>query len=106
MVTTVMADVGWNPVNLGPNTPFDVLADSAVEMDAQLVWIAFTSTLPRKETQTQLAKLVHKLSKQDIPTVIGGRTAARYLQSGHRHLNHFSSMAEMAGFVRGLLRAG
>lgn len=103
MVTTVLADVGFEPVNLGPNTPLAVLSRSALEMDAQLVWIALTSSLPKATVEDALYKLAQRLRRKRVQVVIGGQAASRYKLPSGAHAHVFSSMAEMAGFAKGLL---
>jgi len=103
MATTVLADVGLRPVNLGPNTPLDVLAQEAVEIRARLVWIALTSPLPKAALENALSKMLVTLGKTQIQVVMGGQAAKRYRVPDHPRVHVFDTMTEMAGFAKGLL---
>ena len=102
MANTALSDVGFRTVNLGPNTPLNVLAQSAQEMNAALVWIALTSPLPKASIQAELAGLVGELRATQTQIVIGGLAARRYEIPRDSHVHVFSSMGEMEGFAKGL----
>ena len=102
MANTVLTDVGFRTVNLGPNTPVDVLGQSALELEAKLVWIALTSSLPKAPVQDGLAKLVEELLNTRTQIVIGGLAARRYRIPSGTHVHTFSSMGAMANFAKGL----
>jgi len=103
MATTVLADLGFETVNLGPNTPLEVLTDSAVEMKADSVWIALTSPLPKAAVEQAVTKLSKRLRRPRVPIVLGGRSARRYTWPADQHLHVFDSMSEMAGFAKSLV---
>jgi tryptophan-rich sensory protein/methanogenic corrinoid protein MtbC1 len=71
MAATVLADVGYQAVNLGANTPLDVIADSAEEMGALFVWVAMTSPL-KLSTGQSLARLTKRLARRDIQLQLVG----------------------------------
>jgi excisionase family DNA binding protein len=102
MATTVLADVGFEVVNLGPNTPFDVLYKSAKDAGAKLIWAAMTSPLPKTRVERDLENLVDRLRGQ-AHVVLGGRASRRYRTKSADNLHVFSSMSELAGFARGFL---
>jgi excisionase family DNA binding protein len=101
MAATVLVDSGHEAINLGPNTPLEVLSQSALETGARLVWVALTAPLPRTSIEPGLASLVRDLNKK-AHIVLGGRAASRYRIPDVGNLHIFASMSEMAGFARGL----
>jgi methylmalonyl-CoA mutase cobalamin-binding subunit len=103
MATTVLADVGLRPVNLGPNTPLAVLAQSAVELGARLIWIALTSPLPKAALESAVSEMLATLGKTRIQVVMGGQAAKRFRIPDHPRVHTFDTMTEMAGFAKGLL---
>lgn len=103
MASVVLSDVGFRAVNLGPNTPLDVLSDSAFELNARLVWIAATSILPKTAIESALSPLFDGLAAKKIHLVVGGRASRRFETIGGTHGHRFASMSEMAGFAQGLL---
>ena len=103
MVTTVLADVGYKAVNLGPNTPLDVISQSAEERHTKLAWVSFTAPLPKTKVDALLEKAVKQLRRRKVHLVIGGQTATKYKFPSNRNLHAFSSLSEMAGFAKSLL---
>lgn len=103
MASTTLADVGWRPVNLGPHTPLKVLAQSALELNARLVWIAATAPLPKAALEEALAQLARRLSSSRAAIVIGGRSAGRYRLPPASHVHMLAGMRPLAGFAQGLL---
>jgi methanogenic corrinoid protein MtbC1 len=105
MVSTVLSELGFYAVNLGPNTPLSVLADAAIELRAKLVWIAFTAPLPKAATDREIAKATEQLAHGNIQVVLGGQATSRYRVPQAGQVNAFQSMTEMAGFARALLQS-
>jgi excisionase family DNA binding protein len=102
MVATVLASEGYEAINLGPNTPLDVLTQAALDLNAVLVWIAFTSPVPKTPMEADLAAAARRLKQRPVPIVVGGRTARRFRMPEVGHLHVLQSMAEMAGFAKSL----
>lgn len=102
MATTVFAELGFETVNLGPNTPLEVLANSAMEMKADCVWIALTSPLPKAAVEQAVTGLSQRLRQQRVSIVLGGQSARRYTLPAEPNLQVFDSMSEMAGFGKAL----
>ena len=103
MVTTVLADGGYKAVNLGPNTPLDVISQSAEERHTKLAWVSFTAPLARTKTDAVLARTAKHLRLKKVHLVIGGQAATKYKLPAHRYVHAFPSLAEMAGFAKSLL---
>jgi hypothetical protein len=105
VVATVLADVGFRTVNLGPNTPLEVLGQSAKELGADLVWVSLTAPLPKAPLADELARLDRRLARRQTPLVLGGRSAGRYKLPDSRNLHAFATLSEMAGFAAALLKS-
>ncbi len=103
MVTTVLTDVGFQAVNLGPNTPLDVIAQSAEQRHTKLAWVSFTAPLPKTKGDALLETLANSLRRRKVHLVIGGQTATKYTLPASRYVHTFPSMSEMAGFAKALL---
>lgn len=72
MCATALHDVGVRAINLGPESPLDVIARAARDEKASLAWVSMTSPL----TAGTLALLEHfcdDLAKQGTTVVLGGR---------------------------------
>jgi excisionase family DNA binding protein len=103
MATTVLSDIGFQAINLGPNTPLSVLADSALELDVKLVWVACTAPLPKAALENDLRRASERLQDRRVQMALGGQALARYRSQASGHVHRFSSMTEMAGFAKALL---
>jgi methanogenic corrinoid protein MtbC1 len=103
MVTTVLTDVGFKAVNLGPDTPLEVISQSAEEGNTKLAWISFTAPLAKTKMGAQLEKAAKHLRRRKVHLVIGGQAATKYKLPSNRYLHAFPSLSEMAGFAKSLL---
>lgn len=106
MVATVLADVGFADINLGPNTPIDVIEASAMENDARIVWLSLTASRLPRALEPELTALADRLAERDAHLVIGGQAARGFRFNSAPHLHTFDSMQELSGFARGLLVSG
>ena len=103
MVTTVLADVGYRPVNLGPNTPLAVISQAACELNAKLAWISFTSPVPKPKTEASLQQAAKQLSRKKTHLAVGGQASSKYQLPAGKHTRAFDSLSEMADFAKTLL---
>lgn len=72
MCATALHDVGIRAVNLGPESPLEIIARAAREERAQLAWVSVTSP-PAPETLAILESFCDDLSKNGTTVVLGGR---------------------------------
>ncbi len=97
MAATVLADLGFAVTNLGPDTPPDVLAETAEGAGAALVWYS-VSQPPRAADVTTLgtlAVLADGLAPTGAEVVAGGR-AVNGLTSRWPNLRILPTMAALA----------
>jgi methanogenic corrinoid protein MtbC1 len=107
MAALVLADLGYRAVNLGPETPVDVLADAAGHCGARLVWLSVSSPIEPGPLRRQVAKLAEAVARFDADLVVGGRqvdTQPLQFDPPNAHVVH--SMHELALFAKGLSRSG
>ena len=84
MATTVLSDLGFQAINLGPNTPLSVLADSALELNVKLVWVACTAPLRKAALENDLQRASERLQDRRVQMALGGQALARYRSPGRR----------------------
>ncbi|MFW6336121.1 MAG: helix-turn-helix domain-containing protein [Phycisphaeraceae bacterium] len=105
MVSCVLGDHGFQAINLGPNTPLQSLELAARQHDPsmvpRLVWLSCSAedAIPSRR---DLDKLIAALEEIGSELVIGGRVAPAVPAADHVH--RFTSMSELAGFLRGRSR--
>lgn len=102
MSATVIASVGWREVNLGPNTPLDVIADAAAKENAKLVWLAVSSERAAERVTSEAAGLAGLLADAGRTLVVGGRAWPKGVKLKAPNAQSLASMAELEAFARGL----
>lgn len=101
MVACVVADRGFQAINLGPNTPLDTLALAATQHRPHLLWLSCSAddAMPSRHELDRLAATASEIGAE---LILGGRNAP----APHgRHVHRFTSMSELAGFLQGRARS-
>jgi excisionase family DNA binding protein len=102
MAATCLAEAGFRTINLGPETPMNVLRLGIERHRPSLVFMAFsTETSPVDDCLEQLDELA---GATGLPIVVGGRIFHdRPAPRGRLH--HATNMSELGGFARGIAAA-
>lgn len=105
MAATVLAELGYNDMNLGPNTPADALLHAAEQCRPRLVWVSLSVTQEEHASRNGRAALwlAGRLAPMRTPVVLGGRGCGDPAQYRRPNTHVAQSMAELAAFARGLL---
>jgi len=84
IASLVLYDAGLNEINLGPNTPLDVLTDSVIDESPALVWLSIAEPPRSKSQVNEIVKLAEISQEKKATFVIGGRYASdlQLAQSG------------------------
>ncbi|GDY13817.1 DNA-binding protein [Planctomycetota bacterium] len=99
LAAAVLAEGGWNAVNLGPETPTRVLRLAVIRHQPRLVWVA--ASTETSDIPGLLTDLEELAATTGIPVVVGGRIfRERPVPQGK--LLHAASLSELAGLARGL----
>jgi methanogenic corrinoid protein MtbC1 len=72
MCATALHDAGIRAVNLGPESPLEVIARAVREENAALAWVSMTSPLDAK-TAADLEPFCQELVERGTVVVLGGR---------------------------------
>lgn len=102
---TVLASIGFQSINLGPNTPTDTLLLGARSYSAKLVWLSVSSECDRSEIGRELETLVAKTGAAGQTLVVGGHMIDRVSLPRADHVHVARSMAQLEAFARGLVAA-
>jgi len=102
MAAMVAAEAGYSAVNLGPDTPPDVLGDAADRYGAALVWLSATSPIERRTLAREVGALARRVAARNGMLVVGGQKTDPDLVAGQSNAQHVASMSELAAFARGL----
>ena len=76
IASLVLHEVGFNEINLGPNTPLDVLSDAIIDERPKLVWLSISEAIRSKSQVTEITKLSEIAKSHQATLVIGGRSAS------------------------------
>ena len=102
LAATALADEGWRDMNLGPETPLDVLRLAMAASRPKLVWLSIT-TEPRQNAD--IAHNINEMLEEQHAwggrMVVGGQRCPRRIPSAPG-LCHATSMCELTAFARGL----
>lgn len=98
---TLSAD-GWHAINLGPQMPLDVFAQSAKENNAELAWLSITSPQTDGVLTRDVETLAQQLNDYGTTLIIGGQQLPRPFRIAAPNLHIAYTMAELAAFARGL----
>lgn len=103
MASMVLAELGYRTVNLGGDTPLDVLGRAAVKCKAQLVWVSFTSPQPPKILRQQIEDLAGLVQPVGSQVVVGGQQMLGDLRLDVPHVHIVRSMHDLVMFGSGLI---
>lgn len=78
MASLVLHETGYEDVNLGPNTPLDVLADAVEDEKPPFVWLAISAPLRSRQVSKEIHILSELTTSYGGNFVIGGRSVGTY----------------------------
>lgn len=102
MAATVLEDLGFDVTNLGPDTPVEVLAETALRREASLVWLSVSTVASLDVLRRADATLVSELNASGTHVIVGGREASEEALAGATALG---SMQELANVGKRILAA-
>lgn len=73
IASLVTYEAGFNEINLGPNTPLDVLTDAVIDEAPHLVWLSIAEPFRSKSQLAEIIKLAEVAWQHKTTFVIGGR---------------------------------
>jgi len=98
----VIAEGGWRSVNLGAQTPPDILARAVEDLRPRLVWISLTHPESAQGLGSRIGLLLEVLDRTGGMLIVGGRSHRQAGLPSHSRLHQGGSLADLAGFARGL----
>lgn len=101
LCAAVLDEVGLRAINLGPDTPADVLLAAADRHQPRLVWLT-CSCDEAKPDDAALGKLAHDIAKRHATLVIGGRAFEAADQTPPDPAVYCQTLGELEKYTRGL----
>jgi excisionase family DNA binding protein len=105
MAAAVLADAGYRVTSLGADTPAEVLAAAAEEVDARLAWLSVSYADPQA-LQRDVEALTKRLRPRGTTLLVGGRGAGALEMHRLADVHVLASMSELAAYARGAGAAG
>lgn len=105
LAATVLESEGFHAINLGPETPLDVLREAALDLDAVLVWLSVTYPPKPEALAREIEQLARALAEHEMRLVIGGQRLGKVHLPPLENTIVGASMAELAAFAKGLRAA-
>ena len=103
MAATILQGAGMQPINLGPETPLDVLHAAAEKHHACMAWFSVSTDAGAEDASAGMGRLADALGGQGTHLVVGGRTAGQLKATCGPNVILIDSMAELAAFAKGLM---
>ena len=105
MASLVLAEQGYRAMNLGAQTPLDVLGRAAIAEQARLAWLSASSPVDRRWLQISVVGLADQLQANGVALAIGGRQIDPAASFNRDNVQVVPTMTELAAYARGLRSA-
>ncbi len=100
-----LAEEGFRTVNLGPDTPLDVLAAAAREYAASLVWLSLSSQGRSRPSGRELLAFARSMAQEGAKVALGGRALPPLPGPPEPGVFIGKSMSELAAYAAGVRAA-
>jgi excisionase family DNA binding protein len=97
-----LLDIGWDAVNLGPDTPLTSLAHALAETRPRLVWLSI-SHLEHEDAFAAAYRRFYRCAEEaNVAVAIGGHGLSEALRAGLPYTTHGDTLGHLAAFARTL----
>jgi excisionase family DNA binding protein len=106
MCATVLIDMGFRAINLGPASPVEILPLAGEHYGAKLVWLSLMAPCEPETACAKVKAAAEKMRSSHTSLVIGGREVGKaidHMRVPPPNVHFGQSMAELVAFARGLL---
>lgn len=97
-----LLDVGWNAINLGPDTPFKSLTRAVVELRPRLVWLSASHLGPEDTFIAAYRDFYRHAEAATVPVAIGGYGLKEAIRSRIPYTTYGDRLEHLAAFARTL----
>ena len=102
IASLVLYEAGFHDINLGPDTPIDVIIDAVEEEKPRLVWLALGTPLRSRFQIAEIERLLQIATENQAQLVIGGRYGEDVLVDD---ITRFTAMQPFFEFARQIVAA-
>ncbi len=97
-----LLEMGWQVVNLGPNTPLKSMAKGLDEYQPKLMWISASHVVDEDFFRQEYRKLRAKAESFGVPIAIGGQGFNESLRATLPYTTFGDGMTQLASFAKAL----
>lgn len=98
----VLLDAGWEPVNLGPNTPLASLAKALRELRPRLLWLSVSYLPDTAGFIGAYRDLYRAAERQGVAVAVGGQALVEPIRSAVPYTTYGDGLSHLAAFARTL----
>jgi MerR family transcriptional regulator, light-induced transcriptional regulator len=98
----VLADAGWDAVNLGPHTPAGAFISAMHELRPRLVWVCVTHLDDADGFLGEYREVYRGAEERGIAVAVGGRGLSRALRERMPYTTFGNGMTHLTAFARTL----
>lgn len=102
LAQVALVDAGWQVVNLGPNTPFDTLANAVGALRPKLVWISASHLSDADRFLQQYKTFQRATSRHGAAIAVGGAALVEGVRSGMVYTMFGDGLTQLLQFARTL----
>jgi MerR family transcriptional regulator, light-induced transcriptional regulator len=97
-----LLDAGWEPVNLGPNTPLESLTKAMLELRPRLIWLSVSYLENSVEFLRSYRELYQAAERIGVAVAVGGQALAGPIRSAMPYTTYGDGLNHLAAFARTL----
>jgi MerR family transcriptional regulator, light-induced transcriptional regulator len=97
-----LLDAGWEPVNLGPNTPLESLTKAMLELRPRLIWLSVSYLENSVEFLRSYRELYQAAELIGVAVAVGGQALAGPIRSAMPYTTYGDGLNHLAAFARTL----
>jgi excisionase family DNA binding protein len=102
LVEMVLLELGWQVVNLGPNTPLVSLALGLTQYKPKLMWISASHIVDEAFFRREYLPLRAQAELLGVPIAIGGQGFSESLRTSLSYTTFGDGMTQLASFAKAL----
>ena len=100
MCSLILHEIGYQEINLGPDTPVDILIDAVRDEAPQIVSLSITNVIRSKTQVAEIAKLDQVAKANQCVLIVGGNNADSLELTDVRRGRSMAQLQEIAQQIR------
>lgn len=102
LVEMILLEQGWEPINLGPNTPLVSFQKAIVEFRPRLLWLSASFLADSNRFTAEYASLYAFAKQRDVAVAVGGQALTADVRSNMLFTTHGDTFTHLVEFAKSL----